>query len=67
MKNLDQLLLNFKNNKNFNYEDFFVSKSNYFAFTLIEKWPKWEKNIVNIHGEKYSGKSHLSQIFIMIV
>ena len=64
MKNLSQLLLNFKNNKNFNYDDFYVSKSNYFAFQLIEKWPKWEKNILNIYGEKFSGKTHLSNIFL---
>ena len=64
MKNLSQLLLNFKNNKSFNYDDFYVSKSNYFAFQLIEKWPKWEKNILNIYGEKFSGKTHLSNIFI---
>ena len=24
---------------------FYVSKSNFYAFQLIEKWPKWEKNI----------------------
>ena len=64
MKNLSQLLLNFKNNQNFNYNDFYVSKSNYFAFQLIEKWPKWEKNILNIYGEKFSGKTHLSNIFL---
>ena len=64
MKDLNQLLLNFKNNKNFNYEDFYVSKSNYFAFQLIDKWPKWEKNILNISGEKFSGKTHLSNIFL---
>ena len=64
MKNLNQLLLNFKNNQNFNYDDFYVSKSNYYAFQLIEKWPKWEKNILNIHGEKFSGKTHLSNIFL---
>ena len=64
MKNLNQLLLNFKNNQNFNYDDFYVSKSNYFAFQLIEKWPKWEKNILNIYGEKFSGKTHLSNIFL---
>ena len=63
MKDLNQMLLKFNQKKNFNYEDFFVSKSNYFAFTLIEKWPKWEKNIVNIHGEKSSGKTHLANIF----
>ena len=64
MKDLNQLLLNFKQNQNFNYNDFYVSKSNYYAFQLIEKWPKWEKNILNISGEKYSGKTHLSNIFL---
>ena len=43
MKDLNQLLLNFNHNQNFNYDDFFVNKSNYFAFELIEKWPHWEK------------------------
>ena len=63
MKKLNQLLFNFNYSQNFNYDDFFVSKSNYFAFQLIEKWPKWEKNILNISGEKFSGKSHLANIF----
>ena len=63
MKNLNQLLFKFNYSQNFNYDDFFVSKSNYFAFQLIEKWPKWEKNILNISGEKFSGKSHLANIF----
>ena len=63
MKDLNQLLLNFNYNQNFNYDDFFVSKSNYFAFELIEKWPHWEKNILNIYGGKFSGKSHLANIF----
>ena len=30
---------------------------------MIESWPNWEKNIINIYGEKFSGKSHLSEIF----
>ncbi len=64
MKDLNQLLLNFKQNQNFNYNDFYVSKSNYYAFQLVEKWPKWEKNILNICGEKFSGKTHLSNIFL---
>ena len=63
MKSLNQLLLNFNYKQNFNYDDFFVSNSNYFAFQLIEKWPHWEKNILNIYGEKSSGKSHLANIF----
>ena len=64
MRNLNQLLLNFNHKQNFNYDDFYVSKSNYYAFQLIENWPKWEKNILNIHGEKYSGKTHLVNIFL---
>ena len=64
MRELDQLLLNFNFSKNYKKDDFFVSKSNFFAFNLIDTWPKWEKNIINICGEKYSGKTHLSQIFL---
>jgi len=63
MSELNQLLLNFNHKQNFNYDDFYVSKSNFFAFQLIEKWPKWEKNILNIYGERFSGKTHLIKIF----
>ena len=63
MTDLNQLLLQFNYNQNFNYDDFFVSKSNFFAFELIKKWPRWEKNILNIHGEKFCGKTHLANIF----
>ena len=63
MNKLNQKLLQFELEQNFTYDDFFVSKCNYFAFNLIESWPRWEKNILNIHGEKFSGKSHLSEIF----
>jgi len=64
MKNLNQLLLNFEHKQNFKDEDFYVSKSNYFAFNLISSWPKWEKNFLNICGDNFSGKSHLSDIFL---
>ena len=63
MKDLNQLLLKFDLKQNYKNEDYYVNKSNFFAFSLIEKWPKWEKNILNIHGEKHSGKTHLSNIF----
>ena len=63
MNKLNQTLLKFEIKQNFAYDDFFVSKCNYFAFNLIETWPRWEKNILNIYGEKYCGKSHLSEIF----
>ena len=64
MKDLNQLLLNFEYKQNFKDEDFYVSDSNYYAFNLINSWPKWEKNFLNICGEKYSGKTHLSNIFL---
>ena len=64
MRDLNQLLLDFKHKQNFNYDDFYVSKSNYYAFQLIENWPKWEKNILNIYGERFSGKTHLANIFL---
>ena len=64
MKELNQRIFNFEKSKNLNPNDFFVSNCNYYAYELINSWPKWEKKIINICGEKYSGKSHLSNIFI---
>ena len=64
MRDLNQLLLNFEYKQNFKDDDFYVSKSNYYAFNLISTWPKWEKNFLNITGEKFSGKTYLSNIFL---
>ena len=64
MKSLNQLLLDFDYKQNFRDDDFYVGKSNYHTFELINKWPKWEKNFLNISGEKYSGKTHLVNIFL---
>jgi len=64
MKSLNQLLLNFELQQNFQEDNFYVSQSNYYAFKLLNRWPNWEKNCVNIVGEKYSGKSHLTDIFL---
>jgi len=63
MRELNQLLLDFDIKKNFNDHDYYVSDSNYFAFNLIDKWPRWEKRILNISGDKFSGKTHLANIF----
>jgi len=64
MKTLNQLLLDFDYDQNFKDDDFYVGKSNYYTFKLINKWPKWEKNFLNISGEKLSGKTHLVNIFL---
>ena len=64
MNNLNQLLLKFDLKQNYTDEDFYVSKSNFYAFNLMNRWPKWEKNFLNICGEKFSGKTHLTNIFL---
>ena len=64
MKSLNQLLLDFDYEQNFKDDDFYVGKSNFYAFELIHKWPKWGKNFLNISGEKFSGKTHLTNIFL---
>jgi chromosomal replication initiation ATPase DnaA len=64
MKSLNQLLLDFDYEQNFRDDDFYVGKSNFQAFELTNNWPNWEKNFLNISGEKFSGKTHLTNIFL---
>ena len=64
MKNLNQLLLEFDYKQNFKEDDFYVSESNFYTYELLNKWPKWEKNFLNINGDRHSGKSHLINIFL---
>ena len=63
MSELNQLLLDLDYKTNFNEYDFYLSKSNSKAFNLLNRWPDWNKKILNISGEKFSGKSHLANIF----
>ena len=64
MKNLNQEILIFDYEQNFKDQDFYVSISNEHPFKLLNSWPKWEKNLVNLIGENFSGKSHLINIFL---
>ncbi len=64
MSDLNQKIIKFNFESNFKDDDFFVSKSNKHVYDLINKWPKWEKNFLNISGERFSGKSHLVDIFL---
>ncbi len=64
MKNLNQQILKFDYEQNFKDQDFYVSKSNKHSFSLLNSWPKWDKNFINLIGEKFSGKSHLINIFL---
>tara|TARA_B100001093_G_scaffold443292_1_gene445527 strand:+ start:1005 stop:1667 length:663 start_codon:yes stop_codon:yes gene_type:complete len=64
MTDLNQLIIKFDYENNFKDDDFYVSKSNKEIFDLLNNWPRWEKHFLNINGEKYSGKTHLINIFI---
>ena len=64
MRDLNQEIIKFDYDKNFRDDDFYVSKSNKHVYDLLNKWPKWEKNFLNISGENFSGKSHLVNIFL---
>ena len=64
MNKLNQLILNFNFEQNFKNLDFYVSKSNEHVFNLINNWPKNKEKFLNIIGEKFSGKSHLINIFL---
>ena len=61
---MDQKIIKFTHEKNLKDNDFFVSKSNKHVYDFLVSWPNWEKNLVNICGENFSGKSHLINIFI---
>ena len=60
----DQKIIQFDFDQNFKKDDFYISKSNKHIVKLINDWPKWEKNFLNINGDRYSGKTHLINIFL---
>ena len=60
----DQKIIQFDNDQNFKKDDFYISNSNQHIVKLIDDWPKWEKNFLNINGDRYSGKTHLINIFL---
>ncbi len=64
MTNLNQQILKFDYEQNFKDQDFYVSNSNEHSFRLLNSWPKWDKNFLNLIGEEFSGKSHLVNIFL---
>ena len=64
VREVNQKVLKFEYEKTYKVDDFFVSKSNEHIYKFLHKWPKWEKNFLNISGEKYSGKTHLIKIFL---
>ena len=64
MNKLNQLILSFDFDQNFRNLDFYVSKSNSNVFNLIKNWSNEPQKFLNIVGDKFSGKSHLINIFL---
>ena len=64
MNESNQKIIKFNYENNLQKDDFFVSKSNKHILDLFEIFPNWEKNFLNISGEKFSGKTHLVNIFL---
>jgi len=64
MRDQNQQIIKFKYDKSFQNDDFYISKSNEHILNFLYKWPNWEKNFLNISGEKFSGKTHIINIFL---
>jgi len=64
MSDTNQTIIKFDYDKNFKNSDFVLSKSNKHIYNFLNRWPKWERNFINIIGQKFSGKTHLINIFI---
>ena len=59
---MSQLVFKFPFKAKYYEQDFYVSSNNFSAYKLIESWPNWTGNWLNIFGISGSGKTHLSKI-----
>ena len=59
---MNQLVFKFPFKVKYFKQDFYVSSNNFSAYKLIESWPNWPGNWLNVFGMSGSGKTHLSKI-----
>ena len=59
----EQRIFNFNNTKNFFEENLIRDTSNSNVLNFLGKFPNWETKLINIVGEKKSGKSFILQLF----
>ena len=59
---MSQLIFRFPFKIKYYEQDYYVSSNNFSTYRLIESWPKWSGEWVNIYGPKGCGKTHLSNI-----
>ena len=58
----EQQIFNFDNNSIYSEENFIKDSSNLDAFNYLSKFPNWENRLINLYGEKKSGKTFLLNI-----
>ena len=58
----EQQIFNFDSNLIYSEENFIKDSSNFEAFNYLSKFPKWENRLINLYGEKKSGKTFLLNI-----
>ena len=58
----EQQIFNFDSNSIYSEENFIKDSSNFEAFNYLSKFPKWENRLINLYGEKKSGKTFLLNI-----
>jgi len=59
----EQRIFDFNNTKNFFEENLIRDTSNSNVLNFLDKFPNWETKLINIVGEKKSGKSFILQLF----
>ncbi len=59
----EQQIFNFDSNSIYSEENFIQDSSNLEAFNYLSRFPKWENRLINLYGEKKSGKTFLLNIF----
>ena len=59
---MSQITFKFPFKTSYYEKDFYVSSNNFAAYKLIESWPNWPGNNINIFGPSGSGKTHLANI-----
>lgn len=47
----------------YRWENFFVSSCNSEVVEMVRSWPNWPSHCVIIVGERFSGKTHLAQLW----
>ena len=58
----EQQIFNFDSNSIYSEENFIKDSSNLEAFNYLLKFPNWENRLINLYGEKKSGKTFLLNI-----